>query len=59
MKSEVNKHFAEKLKYLRDRSDEIQDVVAEKLGMKQQNYSKLENGEINCNYYMSIDQAHY
>lgn len=50
MKSSINEYFAKKLKLLRtkySKSKDIQKDIAVKFGMKQQNYSKLENGETN------------
>lgn len=50
METILNKHYAKKLKLLRTKSSKpklIQKDIAIRFGMKQQNYSKLENGEIN------------
>jgi transcriptional regulator with XRE-family HTH domain len=47
MESFVNKYFAGKLKSLRLKSDDIQDVLAAKFDMKQQVYCRLEQGKTN------------
>lgn len=46
MTSLVNEGYGKKLKYLRVKENKTQDEIASKIGMKQQNYSKLEKGEL-------------